>query len=91
MGILFGREHNKSIPPNATFRITQQGTDKLQEFTGDSKTQILMALETGGTSDIAEISQRCGMGKGKVERFIPALIRGGYVQYVSANSVGMVD
>lgn len=83
MGFLFGR-HNKSIPRNATFTLTQQGREKLQEFSGDPKSQILTALETGGTSDIDEIANRSGLGRGKVERFIPALVRGGYIQYVSA-------
>jgi len=82
MSFLFGRK-NRGIPRNATFRLTQEGREKLQEFTGDNKSRILTALETRGTSDIEEISQASGLSKGKVERYIPVLIRGGYIQYIS--------
>lgn len=82
MGFFFGRK-SRGIPPNATFRLTQEGTAKLQEFTGDPKSRVLVALETRGTSDIDEISQASGLSRGQVERFIPSLIRGGYIQYIS--------
>jgi transcription initiation factor IIE alpha subunit len=85
MNFLFKKKSRK-IPPNATFRITQEGSQKLQEFTGDDKSQILMALETGGTSDVDEIAQKSGIGKGRVERLIPVLARGGYIQYVGPQS-----
>jgi DNA-binding MarR family transcriptional regulator len=78
---------SKGIPKNATFRLTQEGREKLQEFSGDPKSQILTALETRGTSDIDEISQASGLSKGQVERYVSPLIRGGYIQYVSAASV----
>ena len=84
----FGRKNNKAIPVNATFRLTQEGREKLQEFGGDPKSRILVALETRGTSDIDEISQASGLSRGQVERFVPALARGGYVQYVSASMGG---
>ena len=86
MGFFFGRKGNK-IPPNATFRLTQEGREKLQNFSGDIKTQILVALETQGTSDIEEISKATGMSKGQVERQIPILVRGGYIQYLSASNI----
>ena len=80
----FNRGKGKGIPPNATFRLTQEGREKLQEFGGDPKSRVLAALETQGTSDIAEISQTSGVSKGKVEKLVPAMIKGGYIQYVSA-------
>lgn len=82
MSFFFGRK-TKNIPPNATFRLTQEGREKLQEFGGDPKSRVLVALETRGTSDIDEISQASGLSRGQIERLVPALIRGGYVQYVS--------
>jgi len=85
MGFLFGRG-KKRIPANATFRLTEQGREKLQQFGGDPKSQILMSLETRGTSDIDEISQASGLSRGQVERFVPTLIQGGYIQYVGAQS-----
>ena len=82
----FNRGKGKGIPPNATFRLTQEGREKLQDFGGDPKSRILTALETSGTSDIDEISQASGISKGKVERLIPQMIRGGYISYVGAIS-----
>ncbi len=86
----FNRGKGKGIPPNATFRLTQEGREKLQEFGGDPKSRILTAIETNGTSDIGEISRASGVSKGKVESLIPGMIRGGYIQYVSAVSEDLV-
>ena len=86
----FNRGKGKGIPPNATFRLTQEGREKCQEFGGDPKSRILTALETQGTSDIDEISQTSGVSKGKVEKLVPAMIKGGYIQYVSAASEDLV-
>ena len=87
MGFFFGKNKGGGIPRNATFRLTQEGREKLQEFSGDPKSKILAALETGGTSDLDEISVSSGMNRGQVERFIRPLIAGQYIQYVST-SVG---
>ena len=78
------RKGSKAIPATATFRLTEQGRDKLQEFSGDPKSRVLVALETRGTSDINEIAQASGLGRGQVERLVPTMVRGGYIQYVSA-------
>jgi len=86
MGFFFNKG-TRNIPQNATFRLTQEGREKLQEYTGDPKSQILIALETQGTSDIEEISRASRLSRGQVERVIPVLMRGGYVQYVSSSSV----
>jgi len=86
----FNRGKGKGIPPNATFRLTQEGRNKLQEFGGDPKSRILTALETQGTSDIDEISQTSGVSKGKVEKLVPGMIRGGYISYVSAVSEDVI-
>ncbi len=85
MSILDRLHHKgKIIPTNASFRLTQEGREKLQEFAGDPKSRVLVALETRGTSDIDEISQASGLSRGQVERLIPTLVRGGYVQYISS-------
>ena len=78
---------SKGIPPGATFRLTQSGQEKLQEFSGDPKSRVLVALETRGTSDIDEISNASGLSRGNVERLIPTLVRGRYIQYVSASEI----
>jgi len=86
MAYLFDRlrKRSKAIPATATFRLTEQGRDKLQEFSGDVKSRVLIALETRGTSDVNEIVEASGLGRGQVERMIPSMVRGGYIQYVSA-------
>ncbi len=81
-------KRGKSIPPNATFRITQIGQDKLQEFSGDPKSRVLVALETRGTSDVEEIANASGLSRGQVERLVPSLVRGGYVQYITSSDAG---
>ena len=86
----FNRGKGKSIPPNATFRLTQEGREKLQEFGGDPKSRVLVALETRGTCDVDEISQESGLSKGKVEGLLPGMRRAGYIQYVSAASEDLV-
>ena len=80
---------SRAIPPNATFRLTQRGQEKLADFSGDPKSRVLVALETKGTSDIDEISQASGMSRGQVERLVPTLVNGGYIQYISASMGGM--
>ncbi len=84
MGFFFGRGRNKGIPSNATFRLTQSGQEKLQEFSGDPKSRILVSLETRGTLDIDEISQASGLSRGQVERLVPSMVRAGYITYVSS-------
>ncbi len=85
MSFFFDRK-TKNIPAHATFSLTQSGREKLQEFGGDPKSRILVALETRGTSDVDEITQASGLNRGQVERFLPALVRGRYILYVTAVS-----
>lgn len=86
MSFLFNRHRKGGIPRNATFRLTQEGREKLQEFSGDTKSRIMMAMETRGVSlDTEEIADASGVSRGQVEKTIPALIHGGYIQYVSSS------
>jgi len=77
---------SRNVPSNATFRLTQEGKEKLQDFKGDTKSRILVALETEGTSTASEIAAASGLSKGQVERMIPRLVRGGYIQYISSTT-----
>lgn len=88
MGFLF-RNKSNHIPANANFRITESGREKLQNFNGDVKTRILMALERDGSCDIEEISRTSGLSKGQVDRLLPGLLGGQYITYV--NSAIMAD
>jgi len=85
---LFQGKGGAHIPANAAFRITEQGKDKLQEYGGDPKSRMLVALETRGTSDVDEISKASGLNRGQVERLVPVLLRGGYIQFVTAATAG---
>ena len=75
---IFGYKNN--IPKSATFTLTELGRSKAENFTGDERTRILMALEQNGASNTEEISRIAKIGKGKIERMIPTLVKGGYIQ-----------
>jgi len=91
MPFLFGKGRTRRIPANATFRLTEQGKEKLLEFQGDPKSRILESLESRGTSDIEEIASASGVSQGQAERLVPVLIRGGYIQYVGTGTGGADD
>ncbi len=84
--------HKKpAIPANATFRLTQEGIEKLQDFGSDAKSRILSALETRGSCGVNEIAQASNLSRGKVERLLPALVASGYVQYRSPSTSGVEE
>ncbi len=76
------------LPKNATFRLTPEGQEKLQSYTGTPQARILAALETQGTSDRDEIASAAGMSRGSVERNVVALIQKGYVRRVGGGGLG---
>lgn len=79
---------DKSIlPRNATFRLTQEGREKLQSYSGTPQTRILAALETCGTSDRDEIASATGLSRGSVEKHVLVLLQKGYVQRVGGGGV----
>ncbi len=73
------------VPANATFRLTEEGREKLRDFGSDSKSHILAALETRGSCNADEISRQSHLHRGKVERLLPDLIHSGYVTMISRN------
>ena len=81
----------RAIPANATFRLTQEGTEKLQDFGTDAKSRILSALETRGSCGVSEIAQASNLSRGKVERLLPGLVASGYVQYRSPSMSGVEE
>ena len=82
------RSSKNILPKNATFRLTQEGQEKLQSYTGTPQARILAALETQGTSDKDEIASATGMSRGSVERNVVALLQKGYVQRVGGGGLG---
>jgi len=85
---LTGKKPIRRIPPGTTFRITQQGKDKVQEqFSSDPEGRVLTSLETGGTSNTDEIARNSGLSRGRVERIIPKLVRGGYVRFAGSSDI----
>lgn len=89
MSFFLNRGGGRHISRDATFRLTQEGTDKLGDYRGDAKSNILMALDTGGTSTIEEISRNSGLSKRKVEAVLPNLMRNGYVVYATSIPQGV--
>jgi len=79
---LFGWQQNNHVPRSATFVLTELGRGKAESFTGDDRTRVLMALDQNGASNVEEISRISKVGKGKVERMIPSLAKGGFIQPV---------
>ena len=75
------------LPKNATFRLTQEGREKLQSYSGTPQTRILAALETQGTSDRDEIASAAGMSRGSVERHVLVLLQKGYVSRVGSGGL----
>lgn len=82
----FGLSKGSPLPKNATFRLTQEGREKLLSYTGTPQARILAALETCGTSDRDEIASAAGMSKGAVERHVLVLLQKGYVQRVGSGT-----
>jgi len=91
MSVLDMFRRGGKVPASATFRITEQGREKLQDFGVDPKSRILVAMETSGTSNIEEIARNSGVSRGSVERLLPSLVRGGYIQYVGAGAAMTED
>ena len=79
---LLGRftRRNYNLPKNSTFRLTQEGREKLQSYSGTPQARILAALETNGTSDADEIAHASGLGRGRVEKELLILMQKDFVQ-----------
>lgn len=67
-----------------TFRITEQGREKVQDYRGRPADRILVALESEGGMDIKDLSSNSGISVGHLEHLLPALIRGGYIATTGA-------
>ena len=84
----FGIGGKAILPKNSTYRLTQEGREKLQSYAGTPQARILAALETCGTSDRDEIANSAGMSRGQVERNVLVLLQKGYVQRVGGAGMG---
>jgi DNA-binding MarR family transcriptional regulator len=93
MSILDRLSGNKAaIPKNATFRLTQEGKEKLQTYTGTPQARLLVAMETmGASADVDELAGSSGLSRGQVERNLLILIQKGYVQRVGGGSGGQSE
>ena len=79
------RPQRRGFPRHLAFRLTEGGRDKLQDFTGDPQSRVLIALETRQASaTVDEIAQTSRLSVGAVERMMPRLVQAGYVQPASA-------
>ena len=73
MSILDRFRGNNALPKNATFRLTQEGKEKLLLYSGTPQARVLSALETCGTSDRDEVASASGLSRGKVEKILLVL------------------
>jgi len=89
----FGLGRRSVLPKNATFRLTQEGREKLQSYSGTPQIRVLAALETQGTSDRDEIAAASGLSRGAVEKHLLTLLQKGYVQRVGGGGLsgGQMD
>ena len=83
----FLHRNSQGIPKNATFRLTQEGREKLQSYTGTPQARVLVALETCGTSNKDELRRASGLSGGSVERCLVSLTQSGYIQPVGHGSM----
>lgn len=76
---MFPWQGTRTIPQSAVFHLTPLGRQKAEEYGGDPRSRVLVALETNGASNVEEIANYAHLRKGQVERILPVLMRGGYV------------
>ena len=81
MGILdrFQRSAPPAMDKRSAFRLTATGRGKIQEFSDDPHSRILVALECGGSQDVEELRSATGLSGGQLERVLPSLMRKGYI------------
>jgi len=84
----FGIGKGNVLPKNATYRLTQEGIEKLTSYTGTPQARILASLQTCGTSDRDEIASASGLSRGSVEKHVMVLLQKGYVQRVGGAGSG---
>lgn len=80
MGLMDAFQKRGNLPKSANFILTELGKSKSEDYNGDTRSRILMALDSNGASNIDEISRVSRLSKGTIERQIPQLINGGLVQ-----------
>ena len=76
----FLNRNSSHISRHTTFVLTSSGRDRLEDFRGSNKDQILVSLETKGSSTIDDIAQATGIPRGQIESILPGLMKGGFVQ-----------
>lgn len=82
------RRRRISLPKNATFRITQEGSDKIRDGVMTAQMRVLIAIQTiGSSADLNEIAMHSGLGRGHTERVVVQLIQKGYVQRVGVGGM----
>jgi len=80
-----GNRPTRAYPRHVTFRLTASGGDKLQDYSGDPQSRVLIALETlKSSANLEEIARTSRLSVGQVERIIPRLVRAGFVTPASA-------
>ena len=74
----FRGERRPSVK-TSLFRLTETGREKLQTFSGDTSSRILVALETEGSLNLEELSRQSHIPSGKLENLLPVMCRQGLI------------
>ena len=62
------------------FRLTETGREKLGEFSGNTDSRILIAIEaSGGSLKLDEIASQAQVSRGKLEHLLPIMCRQGLI------------
>ena len=72
----------RRISRHATFSLTPAGKAKAEEYSETPFGRILSALDELKTGNIDDIAEESRLSKRTVEKFMPRMIRGGYIHAV---------
>jgi len=75
----FSRGERQPSAKTSLFRLTETGREKLQTFSGDTGSRILVALETSGSLKLDEIAHQAQVSRGKLEHLLPVMCRQGLI------------
>ena len=71
-----------SIPNTLTFTLTSLGKAKAEDYNGDAETQVLVALEENGPSNLSDLCGYTGLGRNRVAGVLRKALKSGKVHSI---------
>jgi len=68
-----------SIPNSVTFTLTPLGKMKAEDYNGDAETQVLVAIEENGPSNLSELCAHTGLGRNRVAGVVRKALKTGKI------------